>query len=167
MSTKDGNDPEKLIRKHTDADERTMQMLLTGIDALKQLVDRHTEVLAAEKTTGLRADVCATQKVQGLVDACTLVCGEMPDVRKVAEGYVGAQFIESDEDALDAVCELINTANGVFARSITEEDEDLEPPFYRHAPSIVEGDEIYALTVRLCDATVRFCIAYGAGIAGA
>ncbi|MBR0163597.1 MAG: hypothetical protein IJQ12_02865 [Lachnospiraceae bacterium] len=166
MSVQSAGETEKMIRRQTGADDRTMQMLLTGIDSLRQLVDDHAQVLDAGKLEELRADVCASQKVQGMVDACTIVCGEMSDVRKVAEGYVGAQFIESDEDALDAVCELINTANGVFARSIIDDDEDLEPPFYRHTPSIVAGDEIYVLTMRLCDATVRFCIAYGAGIAG-
>ncbi|MBQ6733716.1 MAG: chemotaxis protein CheX [Lachnospiraceae bacterium] len=167
MKANPKTDPEKYIRAKTDPDERTMQMLLVGLDSLRKMVDQGTEVLEAEKTTGFETNACASQKVQGLVNACTMICGETASLRRIAEGYVGAQFIETDEDVMDAVCELINTANGVFARSITEEDEDLEPPFFRHAPSIVKGEKIYALTVKVCGAKVRFCIAYNPGIAAA
>ena len=165
MKAKEGHNPEQLIRERTDPDERTMQMLLVGLKSLCDLVDEGTSVLEAEKLTGLSADACASQKVQGLVNACTMICGDKTSLRRIAEGYVGAQFIESDDDAMDAVCELINTANGVFARSITEEDEDLEPPFYRQLPSVIEAKEIYALTVELCGTKVHFCIAYSPDIA--
>ena len=165
MKADTAHDPEQLIRKHTDPDERTMQMLLVGLESLKSMVDERAQVLKAELTTGFTTGACASQKVQGLVNACTMICGDAGSLRKIAEGYVGAQFIETDEDALDAVCELINTANGVFARSITEEDEDLEPPFYRHGPSVVEAERIYQLTVKLCGEQVLFCIAYNPGIA--
>ncbi|MBR0172296.1 MAG: chemotaxis protein CheX [Lachnospiraceae bacterium] len=167
MKANPKTDAEQFIRKQTDPDERTMQMLLVGLDSLRKMVDAGTEVLHAEKMTGFEAKACASQKVQGLVNACTMICGDKASLRRVAEGYVGAQFIETDDDAMDAVCELINTANGVFARSITEEDEDLEPPFYRHLPSIIEAKEIYALTVGLCGTKVHFCIAYSPEIAAA
>ena len=167
MKANPKTDPEKYIRAKTDPDERTMQMLLVGLDSLRKMVDQGTEVLEAEKTTGFETNACASQKVQGLVNACTMICGETASLRRIAEGYVGAQFIETDEDVMDAVCELINTANGVFARSITEEDEDLEPPFYRHLPSVIEAREIYALTVGLCGTEVHFCIAYSPQIAAA
>ena len=158
---------DKLIDQKADVDERTMQMLVLGLEYLRELVDEHMRVETVEKRKELNAEVCASQKVHGLVNACTLILGDAADVRKVAEGYVGPQFIESMDDALDAICELINVANGKFARGFTKEgeDEDLEPPFYRHEASLVKADEIYAARVHLCDATVYFCIAYGVGIA--
>ena len=47
------------------------------------------------------------------------------------------------------------------------EHEDLEPPFYRHLPSVIKAREMYALTVGLCGTNVHFCIAYSPEIAAA
>lgn len=156
---------DKLIDKQADVDERTMQMLVLGLEYLRELVDKDMRVETVERKTELRAEVVASQKVHGLVNACTMILGDADAIDKVARGYVGDSFIESMDDALDAICELINVANGKFARGFIEEDEDLEPPFYRHAASIVEADDIYAATVSLCGARVLFCIAYNVGIA--
>ena len=156
---------DKLIDNKAEVDERTMQMLVLGLEYLRELVDKDMRVETVERKEELRAEVVASQKVHGLVNACTMIMGDAEAIRKVAEGYVGDSFIESMDDALDAICELINVANGKFARGFIEEDEDLEPPFYRHETSIVEADDIYAATVSLCGAQVYFCIAYNVGIA--
>ena len=156
---------DKLIDKQADVDERTMQMLVLGLEYLRELVDKDMHVETVERKTELRAGVAASQKVHGLVNACTMILGDADAIRKIAEGYVGASFIETMDDALDAICELINVANGKFARGFVDEDEDLEPPFYRQEASIVRADDIYAATVSLCGAKVYFCIAYNVGIA--
>ena len=48
------------------------------------------------------------QKYYGDEKATVAISGKYSDVQKVAIAYTKEEFIETEEDALDATCEFIN-----------------------------------------------------------
>ena len=158
----------KLLKKTDFDDTFTAELLVIGLNTLSDMVDSQMQVLSVHKSTELTAMACASQKVHGPVNACALLLGDMAQLRQVAETYVGVQFIETDEDALDADCELINCINGQFAKKFQtdEMEEEMEPPFFRGEESVIKGDAIYTVTIRLAGAKVMYGIAHNTGIEG-
>lgn len=157
------------LLKKTDFDDvYTAELLSLGLDCLSDLVDSELRVLSVNKMDEIMVPACASQKVHGPVNACALLLGEMNALRVVAEAYAGSQFIETDEDALDADCELINCINGLFTRRFQAHDmtEEMEPPFFREGKSVIKGDAIYTVTIRMVGVQVIFAIAHNTGIEG-
>lgn len=153
--------------KKTDFDDAyTAELLTLGVECLSDMVDADLQVLSVQKKRELSAGACASQKVHGPVNACALLLGDLKALRAVAEQYAGSQFIETDEDALDADCELINCINGLFTKRFQERDleEEMEPPFFREGKSIIKGDAVYAVSLRLAGVKVIFGIAHNTGI---
>ena len=79
----------------------------------------------------------------------------------MAIAYTKEEFIETKEDALDAVCELINCINGLYATevSLSGGKIDLEPPNFFVTFSEVSSEEMIVMPVFICGAELKFVIA--------
>lgn len=130
-------------------DENIREMFSMGIKNLYRLVDNHVYVGKAYKTTSLRAETMGFQKFHGDEAAQVGIAGKYEDVRKMAISYTKEEYIETEEDALDAICELINCINGLYAseKSRVNVSIELDPPFFYTSFSEVTGQEIYVLPV--------------------
>ena len=83
------------------------------------------------------------------------------DVRKMAIAYTKEEFIETREDALDAVCELINCINGLYASEQSGNDSriELEPPNFSVNFAQATSDEMIVMPVYIAGGEIKYIIA--------
>ena len=79
----------------------------------------------------------------------------------MAIAYTKEEFIETREDALDAVCELINCINGLYASEQSRNDVkiELEPPNFSVSFAQANCEEMMILPVYICGGDVKYIIA--------
>ena len=79
----------------------------------------------------------------------------------MAKAYTKEEFIETREDALDAICELINCINGLYAteQSLKDIKLELEPPVFSVTFTEANCDEILVMPVYICQGEVKYLIA--------
>ena len=129
-----------------------------------RLVDRHVSIGRAETVKKVTSDVLACQTMTGDVDATVMIYGNYEDLRGVAVSYTQEEFIETREDVLDAMCELINTNNGLFARDIVNNRGgamEVTPPVYYTQGASVTAKEIIVLPMNICDGRTNYAVAVG------
>lgn len=78
---------------------------------------------------------------------------------KITSAFSGTDYVESDEDAFDAVCEFININSGLFVSDADKEkiNLDMEPTF-AYMDQCVEGD-FYILPIHLENQLINLLIA--------
>ncbi len=155
----------RITQMHLPGTDEELQRLFTlSVKNMFRLVDRHVMIGSANKVKKISGDVLAYQNLRGDLDATVMIFGEYEDLRKLAVTYTQEEFIETREDVLDAMGELINTNNGLYARERSAKDEgmvDMEPPtFYTNGASVSAG-EIVVLPVQICDGTAEYAVAIG------
>lgn len=111
-------------------DEAYKQLFAMAIKTMYRLIDNHVYIGKAYRTNSVRAEVLGFQKFKGDEKATVAIGGKYADVQKVAIAYTKEEFIETEEDALDATCEFINCINGLYAteKSVSGIKIELEPP---------------------------------------
>ena len=79
--------------------------------------------------------------------------GDDDALRNVASIFARCDFSQFDEDAYDAVCELINCTNGMFAVNLEENDVkcELRPPVFYSDVSVKSNHAFYILDFKLND----------------
>ena len=84
----------------------------------------------------------------------------------IQPGYTKEEFIETEEDALDAVCELINCMNGLYASEKSSNGTsfiELEPPEFFIDFSEAKSDFIDVMPVFICGGEVKLFISTTGG----
>ncbi|MDC7293624.1 chemotaxis protein CheX [Butyrivibrio sp. DSM 10294] len=137
------------------------QMFAMGIKNMYRLVDSHVYVGKAYKVRSFKEEVMGFQKLHGDQKATVAITGKYEDVQRMAVAYTKEEFIETREDALDAVCELINCINGLYATEQSWNDSkiELEPPEFKVSFSEASCDEIWVMPVYICQGEVKYMIA--------
>ena len=133
-----------------------------------RLVDRHVSIARADRVKEVTSDVLACQALRGDFDATVMIFGAYDDLRSVAVSYTQEEFIETGEDVLDAMGELINTNNGLYARDYVNNaggNLELQPPTFYTQGATVKADEIIVLPINICDGTTNYAIAIGRNVA--
>ena len=79
----------------------------------------------------------------------------------MAIAYTKEEFIETKEDALDAVCELINCINGLYASEQSRNDSkiELEPPNFSVNFAQATSDEMIVMPVYIAGGEIKYIIA--------
>ncbi len=136
------------------------QMFSMGIKNLYRLVDNHVYIGQSYCARVLKDEVLGYQKIYGDQNAVVAVAGKYEDVRKMAIAYTKEEFIETREDALDAVCELINCINGLYATAQSREDVkiDIEPPNFSVTFTEASSEEMIVMPVYICGAEIKYII---------
>ena len=137
------------------------RMLAMGIKNMYRLVDNHVYVGKAYTSRVLQDEVLGYQKFHGDQQAVVAISGKYEDVRKMAVAYTKEEFIETREDALDAVCELINCINGLYATEQSRNDSkiELEPPNFSVSFVQASSDEMIVMPVYVAGGEVKYIIA--------
>lgn len=140
--------------------EQLIRMFSMGVKNLYRLVDNHVYVGEASFTTAVNEEVLGYQKFHQDEKAFVAIAGKYDDVQKMAVAYTKEEFIDTREDALDAVCELINCINGLYAtvRSQQEAKIELEPPDFYVNHQEVTSEEIMVLPVHISGAQIKYII---------
>ena len=105
----------------------------------------------------------ALQKVTGRVGFTTALVGRGNALCNMASVYGQETFNTVDEDALDAIGEVVNCINGLVATSMEHQDNTLElcPPEYSTDVEAVVSEEMLVLPLRVLGRKVDLVIAYG------
>ena len=105
----------------------------------------------------------AIQKVNGHVGYTTGLVGRGNALCNMASLYGQETFNTVDEDALDAIGEIVNCINGLVATGMENMDNtlDLCPPEYSTKLEAVAGEEMLVLPLRILGQKVDLVIAIG------
>lgn len=141
-------------------DERTRKMFAMCVKNLYRLVDSHVFVGKAYRTGSIRDEVMAYQCFYGDENAYVAIAGKYEDIQKVAVNYTKEEFIETKEDALDAICELINCMNGLYASDISRDGirVEMEPPEFSVVYTEARAEDIIVMPVYLSGGSVKLFI---------
>lgn len=154
-------DIEKIVPIFLDTeDKRIRRMFSMAVKNLYRLVDSHVYIGKAYRVGAIRNEVLGYQGFKGAEKAKVAIGGKYEDVRKMAIGYTKEEFIETEEDALDAICELINCMNGLYASDLSKEGVSIEltPPEFFITYTEATGDFIDVLPIYICGGEVRLII---------
>ncbi|MBQ7679469.1 MAG: hypothetical protein IJT34_06435 [Butyrivibrio sp.] len=141
-------------------DQDLKDLFVLSIKNIYRLADHHVCIGEAYHTTNIKSETVSYQWIHGDVDAAVAILGHYEDVRRLAVAYTNELFIETREDALDAVCELINCVNGLFAsdRSRQNIHVDVEPPRYTTTFSDISASDLTIMPVYLSDAEFKLIV---------
>lgn len=144
------NDLDRIVpifAKDAGADVR--RLLTIVVKNIYRLVDPHITIGYLQIKSAMTGECVGYQKLLGSNPLTTSITGAYNDLQKVAMSYTKEEFIETKEDAMDALCELINCANGLYATEISTDSDpvDLDPPIYLTSYANVTAPEIYSLPV--------------------
>lgn len=162
MAALKSGDVERIVPIFVDSDNPLYKKMFSmGIKNMYRLVDSHIYIGKAYKVRSLRDEVFGYQKFHGDQRATVAIAGKYEDVQKMAVAYTKEEFIETREDALDAICELINCINGLYATQQSHGDKkiELDPPEFKVSFSEANCDEIWVMPVYICQGEVRYLIA--------
>ena len=141
-------------------DKRLRRMFCMAVKNLYRLVDSHVSIGKSYRVGSIRNEVLGYQGFTGDEKAKVAIAGKYEDIRKMAIGYTKEEFIETEEDALDAVCELINCMNGIYASDMSKEGVSIElaPPEFYITFTEATGDYLDVLPVYISGGEVRLII---------
>ena len=105
----------------------------------------------------------AMQKVTGKVGFTTALVGRGNALCSMASVYGQETFNTIDEDALDAIGEIVNCINGLAATSMEHQDNtlDLCPPEFAEEAEAIVSDEMLVLPLRVLGKKVDLIVAHG------
>ncbi|WP_029322630.1 chemotaxis protein CheX [Butyrivibrio sp. AE3004] len=131
-----------------------------GIKNLYRLVDTHLYLGNVYTVHNIKEECIAYQSFDGDVKATVALIGKNENLQKLAKSYTKEEFIETEEDALDAMCELINCINGLYAtdRSKKGKKIELEPPYFITKFGEIDGEDIRIMPVYCCDTEVLLIV---------
>lgn len=131
-----------------------------GVRTIYRLVDNHMAISKSSHKSTIKAKAIGYQQLVGMNDIFVGIAGSAESIKKIAIAYTREEFIENEEDGLDAICELINCINGLFVTELSKEriEIDMEPPFYSVEPKTVHGKEIYTLPMTVCGEKIELLI---------
>ena len=162
MNALKSGDVERIVPIFVDAENPLYRsMFAMGVKNMYRLVDSHVYIGKAYKVRAIKDEVMGFQKFHGDQKATVAITGKYEDVQKMAVAYTKEEFIETREDALDAICELINCINGLYATEQSTRDQkiELEPPEFKVSFSEANCDEIWVMPVYICQGEVKYLIA--------
>ncbi|WP_022762757.1 chemotaxis protein CheX [Butyrivibrio sp. AD3002] len=137
-----------------------------GIKNIYRLVDAHLAIDNAYTAGNVKGECIAYQVFSGDISATVALVGKNEELQKMAKGYTKEEFIETEEDALDAMCELINCINGLYAtdRSKKGKKIDLDPPYFITKFGEIAGDQFRVMPVYCCGAQGLLVVALGGNV---
>lgn len=162
MAALKAGDVEKIVPIFVDTENPAYRaMFAMGVKNMYRLVDSHIYIGKAYKVRTFKEEVMGFQKFHGDQKATVAISGRYEDIQKMAVAYTKEEFIETREDALDAICELINCINGLYAteQSHNEKKIELEPPEFKVSFSEANCDEIWIMPIYICQGEVKYLIA--------
>ena len=121
--------------------------------SIYRLVDYRVYMKKPYTTTEVPYQYLAMQDLFGDNTILNAVIGDISALKEAAIGFAGAEYINQDEDALDALCELINCVNGMFATQKSREniDLDMKVPEFCIEKGMLKGTSLLCIPVVIFD----------------
>lgn len=133
----------------------------TAVRTLMRCVDTELFLEKAYITGGVIADNGVLQKMEGTPEIMCGITGKQDDLLYTASVFGQEEFPKVNEDALDAIGELINCINGLYASTASQSGILLEllPPEYKADIQSAESGEMLVLPLYIKGTCVNFLIA--------
>ncbi len=137
------------------------EMFCMGIKNMYRLVDSHVYIGKTYMVRSLKDEVLGYQRLHGDKKAVVAISGRYEDVRRMAIAYTKEEFIETREDALDAVCELINCINGLYATELSHSEckVEIDPPNFNFNFAEASSDEMFVMPVYISGGEIKYVLA--------
>ena len=140
-----------------------LELAGTAMRTLMRCVDAELYPEKAYITSRCEADNGAIQFVEGDPSVTSGMLGKGEALWPTASIFGQEAFLEVNEDALDAVGELLNCINGLYASAVSHRGISLElcPPEFNTHISAAEGEEMLVLPMYIQGRRVDYIIAIG------
>ena len=99
--------------------------------------------------------------MDGNIDVFLGIAGDNVELLKLASTFAQEDIEEFDEDAYDALCELINVMNGAYATKLGEADIEvtLHPPVFYKDTEVTADTGFYVVTFNIEDNVFKILMA--------
>ncbi|MBQ9989760.1 MAG: hypothetical protein IJP31_02270 [Lachnospiraceae bacterium] len=170
METLKSGDIDRILRFYMPKGSERYEMIAsTAVKTLMRLVDEDIWVKEIHLTDSWKSGKGSFQQVTGSNGfSCGLV-GERDALAPIACIFGQEHFMAVDEDALDAVGELVNCINGLVATNMSETglstgDLELCPPYFSLEIGQAEAKELLVISMEILRQNVDFLISLGGEI---
>ncbi len=156
------DDVDRILRLYLPVDcEKYLPAAGLAVRTLIRLIDSELYPEKAYIASELLSEKAAIQYVDGNVSISCGMAGNGNDLLDVASIFGQEAFEQVDEDALDAVAELMNCINGLYASALSKEGVVMElmPPEFSANVSKVASKEMLVLPLYIKGSKVNFLIA--------
>ncbi|MGN0308194.1 MAG: hypothetical protein ACI4DN_08245, partial [Lachnospiraceae bacterium] len=135
----------------------------TALRTLMRLVDQDIWLKSITLTSSWETQKGAFQQVSGRKGFSSGLVGIQDTLAPIACVFGEEHFMAVEEDALDAIGELVNCINGLVVTNISNTDEegtDLElcPPYFSQEINRVEAKEFMVISMEILRQNVDFVI---------
>lgn len=141
--------------------EKYLNAAGTAVRTLMRCIDTEIYPDKAYITDRLEADNAAIQFVEGEHSITCGMAGTGQALLPAARIFGEEEFPEVNEDALDAIGELLNCINGLYASALSQAGVVMElyPPEFSAKMKEIKCDEMLVLPIHIKGETVNFIIA--------
>lgn len=156
------DDVDKILRLYLPVDaEQYLPMAGVAVRTLARLIDSELYPEKAYVAGELAADNAAIQYVEGKSSIHCGMAGQKDALLYTASVFGQEEFEKVDEDALDAMAELMNCINGLYASALSKDGISMEllPPEFSAQISKLTSGEMLVLPLNIKGNTVNFLIA--------
>lgn len=143
--------------------EKYLNIAGTAMRTIMRCVDTEIYPEKAFLTDSCNADNAAVQFVEGEQSITCGMAGEGQALLPTASVFGKEEFPEVNEDALDAIGELLNCINGLYASALSQSGVSMElyPPEFSARISGIKAEEMLVLPIHIKEQKVNFIIAKG------
>ncbi len=133
----------------------------TAVRTLMRCVDNNLYPGKAVLTDAYDVDNCAMQYVEGAPSITCCMAGKGDALLPVASIFGKEEFEAVDADALDAIGELLNCINGLYASALSKEGISMElcPPGYYPQAETVSAAQMLVLPLYIKAKKINFIVA--------
>lgn len=131
---------------------RYSQIFTTAFRCIYRLLDNGAYPGKVYTKSVVQSECAGYQKMHGKECMTVIMTGKYESIKRVAIAYTREEIIETREDALDALCELINCVDGMYCSSHSTDDGliDIDPPGYSIGFTSVAAGNMVVMPVHLC-----------------
>lgn len=133
----------------------------TAVRTLMRCIDTQVYPGKAVLTTSYEADNCALQYVEGKSAVTCCMAGKGAALLPVASVFGKEAFEEVNVDALDAIGELLNCINGLYASALSQEGISMElcPPAYYEKAQKLQAAQMLVLPLYIKNEQISLIVA--------
>ncbi len=156
------NDVDRVLRLYLPIEgEKYLPMAGIAVRTLMRLVDTELYPKKAQIVSELEADNGAIQYVEGKPGVHCGMAAKENNLLYTASVFGQEEFASVDMDALDAVAELMNCMNGLYASALSKEGISMElmPPEYSDKIAKLTCQEMLVLPLVIGGCNVNFVMA--------
>jgi CheY-specific phosphatase CheX len=145
---------------HMDNDYYKTQMQCT-LKSLGMFMDGNIELNQIDYEREYKGQFIGCQVMDGDIDVFLGIAGDNVELLKLASTFAQEDIEEFDEDAYDALCELINVMNGAYATKLGEADIEvtLHPPVFYKDTEVTADTGFYVVTFNIEDNVFKILMA--------